>query len=138
MNRTVGVLLVILVVCDAVAAQQEIRPSTQSSQATEKEQATPARPTFIFKPTFRLQIELAQSQARDVQLQQTIVIGPPQFVIKDQALFLDVLGNGVLIPVPGGGASGCFGWDSEKKFYELRQTFQGLPARGQSTTATQK
>lgn len=115
MNRLIAVLFVIVIACDAIAAQHDIKPKTQSSKA-EKEQATAARPTFIFKPTFRLQIEQARSETSDVQLQQTIVIGPPQFVAKDQALFLDVLGNGVLIPVPGGGASGCFGWNSEKKF----------------------
>lgn len=128
-----------IVACEVIAAQQQhIEPLTQSNQSTEKEQSTPVKPAFIFKPTFRLQIEQAHNVARDVQPQQTIAIGPPQFVIRDQALYLDVTGNGALIPVPGGGASGCFGWDSEKKFYELRQTFQGLPVRRQSTTASRK
>jgi hypothetical protein len=118
MNRTINILFVVLVACNAVGAQRQSETSSLPGQSSEQ---PPAH--FIFKPTYRLQIEQAQNETRATQPQPTISIAPPRFVIKNGALFLDFTGNGALIPVPGGGASGCFGWDSEKKFYELSPTF---------------
>lgn len=59
---------------------------------------------------------------------------PAQFVIKDGAIFIDIFGNGALLPVAGGGAGGCFGWDSEKRFKSPTMVL-ALPTRLLTSTS---
>ena len=141
MKRLTGVLIAIVIACDAIGAQngngrlpEADAIVVQSSPPSQQGQAAPTEPKFIFKPTFRLPIELQQSGAPTTPSLHEKVMGPAQFVIRDGALFIDVLGNGTLLPVAGGGASGCFGWDSEKKFKSPTMVL-ALPTRLLTSTS---
>jgi hypothetical protein len=50
-----------------------------------------------------------------------------QWVFKDGALYIDMLGTGMLIPVPGGGASGCFDLNLQERIVKLRSRIEGFP-----------
>jgi hypothetical protein len=43
-----------------------------------------------------------------------------KFVFRDNALYLAIFDGGVLIPVPGGGASGCFRLETPGLLEELK------------------
>jgi hypothetical protein len=66
------------------------------------------------------------------------VVLPLRWVFKDGALYMDALGNGMLIPVPGGGASGCFDLNLRERMDKLRTSIEAFPPRPQSTTTPRK
>ena len=140
MNRLVGVLLVTAVGCTPVVAQQANKQSVAqdapSAQAFQQGQEASTTQTFVFKLTFKWPVELAQGKTAVQQRTQTqlpLVIAPPKFVPKDGALYLDVLGNGILLPVPGGGASGCFNWNLHERIEKLKTVIEALPPSPQPT-----
>jgi hypothetical protein len=140
MNRLVGVLFVTVVGCAPVVAQQSNKQFdaqvTPAVRAARQGQEAPAPPTFVFNPTFKWPFELFLSKTstqQRTQPQVPIVIAPPQFVVKDGALYLDVLGNGILLPVPGGGASGCFNWNLHERIEKLKTVIESLPPSLQPT-----
>ena len=140
MNRLVGVFLVTAVGCTPAVAQQSNKQLdaqvTPAVRAARQGQEAPAAPTFVFNPTFKLPLELPLRKTSTQQRTRTrlpIVIAPPQFVTKNGALYLDVLGNGILLPVLGGGASGCFTWNLHERIEKLKTVIEALPPSLQAT-----
>ncbi len=136
MNRLVGVLFVTAVWCTSVTAQQANKQSdaqlAPSVSVVKQGQEAPATPTFVFKPTFNWPLELPLSKTSTQQPQRLIVMPQSTFVFKDGALYIDV-GNRVLLPAPGGGASGCFNWNLHERIERLRTVIETLPPRPPST-----
>jgi hypothetical protein len=69
------------------------------SQTVGQENRLKERPNIPLKDE---QIVVAQHQKRELSI-------PGGFVWKNGALYIETTIGGALIPVPGGGASGCFG-----------------------------
>jgi len=49
------------------------------------------------------------------------------FVVKDGAVYLTIPASEVLLPMPGGGASGCFGLDLPQRIERLRAYIKSIP-----------
>lgn len=135
MNRLVGVLFVTVVGCTPVVAQQSNNPFdaqvTRAVRAARQGQEAPAAPSFVFNPTFKWPLELPLSRTsaqQRTQPQPLIVMPPPAFIIKDGALYIDI-GNRVLVPAPGGGASGCFDRNLHERIEKLKTAIEALPPR---------
>jgi hypothetical protein len=58
-----------------------------------------------------------------------MLVTEPKFIIKDGAVYFSVFDN-VLVPLAGGGASGCFSLDLPERIEKLKnltKTFPYLP-----------
>ncbi|MEK6321187.1 MAG: hypothetical protein AABN33_05830 [Acidobacteriota bacterium] len=141
MNKLLGVLLIAATACASAAAQQGNKEVAAASTIrarllAQEDQAVHPTPGFKLAPEFR-QTRIPTEGQRRVELPRgAVVLLPPQWVWKEGALYLDVdlLGNGMLIPVPGGGASGCFGSNLPERIQKLRTSIEAFPPRPAPTT----
>lgn len=141
MKRLPGVLFIAAAACATAAAPQtDTRATTAQSQPDDVSQTDQARP---IKPEFKFAIDVprttTRSSERDWRQQRgtNVIVLPPQWVFKDGALYLDLLGNGALVPVPGGGASGCFDANLRVRIEKLKTAIEAFPARPAPVTPRQ-
>lgn len=137
-----GVLLIAATACASAAAQQGNAPAQQGNKdvapastirarwLAQKDQAVHPTPGFKLAPEFPQIWIPTEGQRRVELLRRAVVLQPPQWVWKEGALYLDVglLGNEMLIPVPGGGASGCFG-DPPERTQKVGTNLEAFPPR---------
>lgn len=127
MTKLIGVLLVLVAACVSAAAQQENRVSSDAVPA-----ATKTNQVAGIQPQVRSVIESPDTpfkikDPRRVSVPPAgSVIAETKWVFKDGAVYIDILGTGSLIPLPGGGASGCFKLDLEERIAKLRPTVEAL------------
>ncbi|MEK6407432.1 MAG: hypothetical protein AABN34_10745 [Acidobacteriota bacterium] len=148
MNSLLGVLLIAAMPCASAAAQQGSAAAQQGNKdvaavstirarlLAQEDQAVHPTPGFKLAPEFS-QIRIPTEGQRRVELLLgAVVLLLPQWVWKEGALYLDVglLGNEMLIPVPGGRASGCFGASLPERIEKLRTSIEAFPPRPLSAT----
>lgn len=128
MKKLIGVLFIAAAACVPARAQQENKVSNAGAPA-----AVQTSQVVPIKPGFKLVIEFPPTKtegARRIQLPpEAVVFSQPQWVFKDGALYIDIFGTGTLIPVPGGGASGCFDLNLEERIVKLRSRIEAFPPR---------
>jgi hypothetical protein len=61
------------------------------------------------------------------QSTEPMLVTEPNFIIRDGAIYLSVFDN-VLLPLPGGGASGCFSRDLSERIERLRSVIEAFPS----------
>lgn len=125
MKKLIG-LLIAAAACGPVSAQQNDKPSNAAAPAAiQTDQVAP------IKPGFKLVVELPATKtesARRIQLPpEAVVFSESKWVFKDGALYIDIPGTGMLIPVPGGGASGCFDLNLEDRIVKQRSRIDAFP-----------
>lgn len=115
MNKLLSVLLVAATTSASAAAQQVSKDvaaatTTRATLLAQEGQAVHHTPGSKLAREFP-QTRIPTEQRRVELPLGDIVLLPPQWVWKEGALYLDLglFGNEMLIPVPGGVASGCFG-----------------------------
>jgi hypothetical protein len=116
MKRLIGSLLLVLTLCAAVAAQKD---NDTKNDATDKTRAQRFAPSslgifrdFGGKPN--------QTRSNIEKLGDYVSLDEVQFVVKDGAVYFGMPGSGVLVPMSGGGASGCFTRDLPQRIERLR------------------
>ncbi|MFY9571395.1 MAG: hypothetical protein WAV20_08360 [Blastocatellia bacterium] len=127
MNSVICVLFILAAWAPATAKQETSQPDSPTPKQTE--QAPSAPPAFSAAGEVPQTRTPAEDRARFERQHPSFVILPPQWVLKEGALYLDVLGNGTLIPVPGGGASGCFGVNSTSRFDPFKPNIEVFPPK---------
>jgi hypothetical protein len=155
-NKVTGLLLIVAAVClsaraqgDNPQAQEPPAPEVRAmSLALQDRVALPA-PTPGLKLVFEFPLAtsgLPQTgtatgvPGRGESDRRTMDLPPALWVWKDGALYFDIgmFGNERLIPVPGGGASGCFGPILPERIEILRQSIEAFPPRPLPTTPSRR
>jgi hypothetical protein len=113
MRRVITLVMLIACTCILIMAQEADRVSPAKRPSASRLPLTP--PDFMF----------GQSQTRNQELlpagqsTKSDTIDSP-FVVQNGAVYMKVL-NGQLIPMPGGGASGCFSLDLPQRTTNLKE-----------------
>ena len=128
MKKLIGVLFIAAAACAPAAAQQETKLSNAAAPAAiQTNQVVPIQPGFkivIEFPPTRFKTEGARRIGFPPD---AVVFTETKWVLRDGALYIDISGNGILIPVPGGGASGCFGLDLQDRMAKSRSRIDAFP-----------
>ena len=121
--RMIGAILIVTICCVVSFAQQSVaQPTEKQSQAKEQsvssqtENKTLPERTLTLSDILQIQIRLSEvlhqqglslpADTEKLRLQGIELVPETRFVIKDGAIYL-ALTNDYLVPMTGGGASGC-------------------------------
>ncbi|MCI0490920.1 MAG: hypothetical protein L0229_30375 [Blastocatellia bacterium] len=133
MKHKIGVLLLIATVCATASAQQKGEKGEAPSTPGKVQPANASHNVVIeLDEAIKAYLIANKSLLGDpssVQGQQGIAA--PKFVFKDGAFYLTVFGDGVLVPMVGGGASGCFSFDLANRIEDLKKLIETFPPRQQ-------
>lgn len=128
-----GITLVTALSCTGAWAQEAARqakPSFNLGSASSKA-AERSRPVgSLFTPP---SIRILDGRPSSIHLSQSTVPLPmnaPRFIVKDGAVYLLVFEN-ILVPVAGGGASGCFSVDLSERIERVRSLIEMFPPLSQ-------
>src|SRR5713226_6604829 len=124
MKRLVAGVILVAFNCTVILAQQRDKPSstlTTPMPAGVLTSDTPpsvaslqlSPPHFTFGPS-QAKNPIIRPSGQSTKQDDTIVF-------QDSALYMRVLGGQFLMPVPGGGASGCFTLDLQQRIANLRE-----------------
>lgn len=131
MRRLITVVSLIAFNCIVILAQQpdkqSLRPQTPVPTGVPASNTPPDGASFrLLMPHFTL----GQSQINNLTIlpagQSTKRESP--FVVRNGAVYMTVLSGGYLIPIPGGGASGCFSLDLPQRITDLKEFVPKLGA----------
>jgi hypothetical protein len=143
-NKLIGILFITAAACALATAQQQNKPSNAAAQSVIQAAAPPQTDQVVSpKPEFKFVIELPQTKPptegrlRSELPLQGFVVPSLEWVFKNGAVYMD-FGNGMLVPVPGGGASGCFDVNLRERMDKLRTSIEAFPPRPQSPTTPRK
>lgn len=123
MKQPIGSLLLVLALCAIVPAQKNDGAKNETTGKSEAQSSALTLPinirVFPLKPN--------QTGSNLEKQDYPVSIIEMKYVVKDGAVYLDIFGNGSLVPVPGGGASGCFSLDLPQRRERLRTYIESLP-----------
>lgn len=128
MKKLIGVLFIAAAACAPAAAQQETKLSNAAAPA-----AIQTNQVVAIQPGFKIVIEFPPTRfktegARRIGFPpEAFAFSHPKWVFKDGALYIDISGSGILVPVPGGGASGCFDLDLQERIVKSRSRIDAFP-----------
>jgi hypothetical protein len=138
MTKLIGVLAITALACASAKAQQPDKPTD-----TDVPPASQTNRQLVPIPQFKSAIEFPETTSKTRgprsigNPQAGLVISETQWVVKDGAAYIDILGTGTLIPLPGGGASGCFNLNLKERIAELRSRIEAFPPRPTAATPRQ-
>lgn len=122
MTRLIAGLILIVFNCTLILAQQtdkqSVRPKTPVPTGVPASDPPPKVVTFqLSAPDFTF----GQSQPTLIRAsgQSTKQVGP--FVVMNGAVYMRLLGDQFLVPVSGGGASGCFSLNLPQRITNLKE-----------------
>jgi hypothetical protein len=128
MKKLIGVLFIAAAASAPATAQEENKLSNAASPAAiQTNQVVPIQPGFKFVIEFPPTKFKTEGARRIGFPPEGFVVTQPQWVFKDGSLYIDIFGTGTLIPVPGGGASGCFDLDLQERIVKLRSRIEAFP-----------
>ncbi len=130
MARLLGMLLTIVGVLPTVIAQQKSQEVSSSTPMSNILQETTSIEAFPVSRIFRLTITIDKRVTSSHLEQPSIPLftSDPKFIVKDGAVHLSIFHDGLLIPVPGGGTSGCFSLNLLQRDEKPRKFFQIFPS----------
>ena len=151
MNKVTGLLLIVAAVCLSARAQGDNRqakeppaPAVRAVSLARQVGVALPPPTRGLKLVFEFPLATGLFQTRTATEvpgrgesdRRTVDLPPALWVWKGGALYFDIgmFGNERLIPVPGGGASGCFGPILPERIEKLRHSIEAFPPRPLPTT----
>lgn len=144
MNKLSGILLIAAAACATATAQDGNQQSEVTGPSASRARLL-AQVDQVVQPApgFKLVLDFprdtgfhqtrttTEGSGRGEAFRQTVVLLPTVWLWKDGAVYVDMgmFGNGMLIPVPGGGASGCFESNLPERIEKLRTSIEAFPAR---------
>jgi hypothetical protein len=127
MKRILSTLVVIWVLCCSAFAQSNPGAGTV---VIPRPKASDAIPQLFTREQFSPPRIDTQTWLGLPDLAPEVPIVPqPGFVVKNSAVYYEMFG-GLLIPLPGGGASGCFNERLRERIDNLRGTIESLRLLG--------
>jgi hypothetical protein len=123
MKQQIGSLVLVFAFCATVPAQRNDGAKNETTDQPTP-QASVQAPLINYR-VFPLKQD--QTGSNTEKRNHPVSIIQMKYVVNDGALYLDIFGNGTLIPVPGGGASGCFSLDLPQRRERLRNYIESLP-----------
>lgn len=129
MKRLLGITLLTAVFCTSVSAQEarsqiKVAFDVGSERSKAAEGSRPVGSLFT-PPSIRI-LDGRSPSVHYAQSTEPLRIDEPKFVVKDGAVYLSVFGQ-VLIPLAGGGASGCFSHDLSERIRRLQSVIERFP-----------
>lgn len=134
MTRLIAGLILIVFNCTLILAQQtdkqSVRPKTPVPAGVPASDTPPDAASFALSAPHFI---FGQSQINNLIVpqsgQSTKQVGP--FVVMNGAVYMRLLGDQFLVPVSGGGASGCFSLDLPQRITNLKEFIPKLDSHDQ-------
>jgi hypothetical protein len=126
MNRLMLAAVILLSGCAVASAQQSDQKPLPSVASVETENQNPSYRPALGVPTPALSVKWPQARLQDqATIGRLLVRSEPSFVWTNGALY-NVMWSGLRIPVPGGGASGCFTLDLPERIAKVERFVETL------------
>lgn len=135
MKRAFGVIFLTALIAGSVSsAEQNIVFADDPATTLDTVKERLSNPQPDIKPFVSMANSFASknSQSKPKTNRQTpsVSIALPDYVYKDGAFYMVLAGSNVLIPMSGGGASGCFTKDLDQRSNKLKDYTKKLPRKG--------
>ena len=136
MKRAFGaIFLSALIAVSVSSAEQNIAFADDRATTldTVKERLSNPQPPADIKPVVSMASSIAtangQNKPKADRQTPSVSIALPDYVFKDGAFYMVLAGSNVLIPMSGGGASGCFTKDLDQRENKLKDYTKKLPRK---------
>lgn|GEM_PF-3309650 len=131
------IVVTILVSCSCVAIMAQQKEKSDSSPAASLPSSTPAPDARRAVSTFQLPpLDFTSGRSQTASSASGPSSEPAKdenpFVVLHGAVYMRLPGGNFLVPVPGGGASGCFSLDLPQRIKALREVVPKLKSLDQN------
>lgn len=127
MARVLGILLTLIITSSLTLAQQQ--GDQKSPSVLVIGQRNDSAKPFSTAQTFRLTntFNRIDPTLHLGQVGRPLFAVDPIFIVRDGEVRLSLFQDSLLVPMPGGGASGCFTLDLQERIEKLRKSLQMFP-----------
>ena len=136
MKRIFGAIFLAVLIATSICSKEQnvlFADDPSITLETVKERLSNPPPSTDIKPFVSLTTSLAspgpQQTPKAKRQRPTASIALPEYVFKDGAFYMVLAGSNILIPMTGGGASGCFTKGLDQRGQSLKSYVKKLPRK---------